>query len=217
MTVDVHSSQTATLIRAVEEASSPAALVTAVRNLAGAIAIEGIPTLIKVLGYNNPGAAVAAVEGLVVLGDAAVTPLMEQIDGYNYGARAWAIRALARIAHPDALETLVTAAREDFSLSVRRAAAKGLGFIRWDLVPVSDRSSQQQTALEALLVVCHDPEWVVRYGAIAGLQTLAPVFAPDTPAHHNLGATLHSLATQDDTPAVRARAIFALQQLSKAS
>ena len=64
----------------------------AVRELAAATDPDAIPTLIKVLAYNNPGAAVAAVDGLVALGSTAVPTLLELIDGYNYGARAWAIR-----------------------------------------------------------------------------------------------------------------------------
>jgi urease accessory protein UreF len=88
------------LIRAVEQADSPARLVAAVQTLAAAHLETGISTLIAVLGYNNPTAAVAAVEGLTQLGAAAVQPLMEQLDEYNYGARAYAIRALAALADP---------------------------------------------------------------------------------------------------------------------
>lgn len=75
----------ATLIQAVETADSKAGIVMAVRELAAAKDPEAIPTLIKVLGYNNPGAAVAAVDGLVALSSTAVPTLLELIDGYNYG------------------------------------------------------------------------------------------------------------------------------------
>ena len=56
------SAQTQELILAVEQADSPARLVAAVRNLAAAVDEAGISTLIAVLGYNNPVAAVAAVD-----------------------------------------------------------------------------------------------------------------------------------------------------------
>ncbi|HLO48947.1 MAG TPA: HEAT repeat domain-containing protein, partial [Kamptonema sp.] len=82
------------LIRAVETADSAAGLLNAVKALAETNSESAIPTLIAVLGYNNPGAAVAAVDGLIQIGEPAVLPLLEQLDGYNYGARAWAIRAL---------------------------------------------------------------------------------------------------------------------------
>jgi phycocyanobilin lyase beta subunit len=81
------------LIQAVAAADSAGALIEAVRSLAAARSSAAITTLITVLGFNNPGAAVAAVDGLV------------------YGARAWAIRALAMIGDPRALEVLLDTAR----------------------------------------------------------------------------------------------------------
>ncbi|WP_239651422.1 HEAT repeat domain-containing protein [Neosynechococcus sphagnicola] len=94
------------LIRAVELANSSGELVKAVRNLA-ATRLEGaVPSLIAVLNYNNPGAAVAAVDGLVQIGEPAVSALLEQLDQNNYTARSWAIRALAGIGDPRGLLTL---------------------------------------------------------------------------------------------------------------
>lgn len=162
----------ATLIQAVDRADSAGALVAAVRALAAARVPEGIETLIKVLGFNNPGAAVAAVDGLVALDRVAVPALLVQLDGYNYGARAWAIRALALIGDPRAVPVLVETARGDFALSVRRAAAKGLGTVAWGELPTAERSAGQLAALEALLLALEDPEWVVRYGAVVGLAGL---------------------------------------------
>jgi len=89
---------------------------------------------------------VAAVEGLIHMGSSAVQ-LMEQLDEYNYGARAYSIRALAAIADPCALDVLVTAAT-DFAPSVRRAAAKGLGTLHWSLLDADQRSSAQAKAQE---------------------------------------------------------------------
>ncbi|PZV09727.1 MAG: phycocyanobilin lyase, partial [Leptolyngbya sp.] len=58
------------LIRAVEAADSSKSLQEAVQNLAAARLEGAIPTLIAALSYNNPGAAVAAVDGLIQLGEA---------------------------------------------------------------------------------------------------------------------------------------------------
>jgi len=161
------------LIQAVEKASSSEELVKAVWALSRSQSEAAIPMLIKVLGFNNPGAAIAAVEGLVQLGDVAVPKLISDLDGYDYGARAWAIRALSRIKHPQALEILLDAATSDFSLSVRRGAAKGLGELRWDQLSPEARERAQQKVLEALKTVAKDEEWIVRYAAIVGLESLA--------------------------------------------
>ncbi|PLZ47157.1 HEAT repeat domain-containing protein, partial [Fischerella thermalis] len=108
------------LIRAVVEADSPARMIAAVQKLAAAQDEAAIPTLIAVFGYNNPAAAIAAVTGLTQLGEVAVPQLLEQIDDYNYGARAYSIRALAAIADPRALDVLLASAASDFAPSVRR-------------------------------------------------------------------------------------------------
>ncbi len=74
-------------LQAVEAADSAQGLLDSVEALA-ALADEGaVDTLIRVLGYNNPGAAVAAVDGLIKIGTPAASALLTQIDGYNYGAR----------------------------------------------------------------------------------------------------------------------------------
>ncbi|WP_107668057.1 HEAT repeat domain-containing protein [Cyanothece sp. BG0011] len=161
------------LIKEVETADSAVGLLMAVRSLASSGHEKAIPPLIEALGYNNPGAAVAAVEGLINLGDLSVPYLLQQIDGYNYGARAWATRALAGIGHPSALDHLQEAALTDFSMSVRRSAAKGLGYIGWSKLSSSEASEGQKQAIETLFKVLDDPEWVVRYAAVVGLQNLA--------------------------------------------
>ena len=161
------------LIQAVEKASSSEELVKAVWALSRSQSEAAIPMLIKVLGFNNPGAAIAAIEGLVQLGDVAVPTLIRDLDGYDYGARAWAIRALSRIANPEALDILLDAATSDFSLSVRRGAAKGLGELRWDVLPPEARERAQRKVFETLKTVATDEEWIVRYAAIVGLESLA--------------------------------------------
>ncbi|MCU0551994.1 MAG: HEAT repeat domain-containing protein, partial [Leptolyngbya sp. Prado105] len=188
------------LIRAVEDADSSALLVEAVQNLASAHLEGAIPTLIAALSYNNPGAAVASVEGLTQLGESAVPALLEQLDLHNYTARAWAIRALAGIGDPRGLMTLLGAATADFALSVRRAAARGLGMMKWHWFPHDLLEIAQEEALEALLFVAQqDDEWIVRYSAVVGLEALALAIVDSHPewrsqiqaqsirqhAHHN--------------------------------
>jgi len=143
-------------IQAVEQASSALSLLEATRALADHLAslpgaadhsgdTAGTPTaagpdqqaaaiacLVEVLGFNNPGAAVAAVDGLIALGAPAVEPLLQRLDPRNYGARAWAVRALAGIGDVRGLELLEEALASDVGPSVRRAAACGLGNLRLD-------------------------------------------------------------------------------------
>ncbi len=201
------------LIRAVEQADSSEGLLNAVKALAAADSKEAIPTLITVLGYNNPGAAVSAVDGLIQLGEAAVVPLLEQLDGYNYGARAWAVRALAGIGDPRGLDILLDAAANDFALSVRRAAARGLGTICWELMPAEQVLDAQNRAVKTLLQASRDPEWVVRYAAAGGLQALAGAAAVKPDWLAEVSARLDEIVDRDETTSVRARAMLAKQRL----
>ncbi|MCL6434425.1 MAG: HEAT repeat domain-containing protein [Leptolyngbyaceae cyanobacterium HOT.MB2.61] len=204
------------LIQAVEAADSPAKLLKAVQELASARLEEGLPTLIAALGYNNPGAAVAAVDGLIQMGDLAVQPLLDLLDGYNYSARAWAIRALAGIGHPRALDTLLEAAKNDFALSVRRAAARGLGNLRWHELPVERVPLAQFQVMDALFVVAQDPEWVVRYAAVVALQGLARAMILTQPdSISQILIQLQWVADSDGDLTVRTRAQFAQQALNK--
>lgn len=201
-----------TLIQAMDRASSAAELVRVVAQVAALRDPAAIPTLIQALAFNNPGAAVAATEGLVALGTAAVPALLQQLDDYNYGARAWALRACAAIGDPRTLELLLISAREDFAFSVRRAAAKGLGFIQWEAVPSPE--GDQDRILATLADVGRDPEWVVRYGAIVGLERLAlNVPRLRSPILDTLG----QLLPQETETGVTARIQLAHQRLSASS
>ena len=199
-----------TCLQAVNDADSAQGLLDAVEDLAELNDQRAIPTLIQVLGFNNPGAAVAAVEGLVQIGIPAVTPILEQLDGYNYGARAWAIRALAGIGDPRGQTLLLDAAANDFSLSVRRAAARGLGTIRWQDMPESKRDAAMVQSQTVLLQVTQDDEWVVRYAAVVGLEALGLTQAETDKIIQSLSHLKH----HDDTAAVRARAQWALEKLA---
>ena len=200
----------AKLIEEVDKADSADKLLKAVANLANARSEAAIPTLIQVLGFNNPGAAVAAVEGLIKIGDRAVPYLLESLDDYNYGARAWSIRAFAGIGDPVALDLLLKAAVTDFSQSVRRAAARGLGIIKWHKLPSEKVLSAQQKALKTLLMAVEDGEWVVRYAAIVALQSLGmtqPDFIPE------INNKLQEIMSIESESGVIARVELALAKL----
>ncbi|MEE3717409.1 HEAT repeat domain-containing protein [Tumidithrix elongata RA019] len=203
------------LIRAVEEADSSKLLIEAVQNLASAQLNEAIPTLIATLSYNNPGAAVAAVDGLIQLGEPAVPELLDLLDMHNYTARAWAIRALAGIGDPRGLVTLLGVATADFALSARRAATRGLGTMKWYWFPDHLLEIAQAEALDALLFVAQqDEEWVVRYSAVVGLQALAQAITTTHPEWRSqIQAQFEQMATNDASLAVRARVWLAQQQL----
>ncbi|MEX0271295.1 HEAT repeat domain-containing protein [Leptolyngbyaceae cyanobacterium UHCC 1019] len=207
------------LIQAVDAADSANGLLEAVQNLAAARLEGAIPTLIAALSYNNPGAAVAAVDGLIQMGEAAVPPLLEQLDLHNYSARAWAIRALAGIGDPRGLITLLGVATADFAMSVRRAAAKGLGMMKWHWFPDNLLEIAQAEVLEALLFVAQqDEEWIVRYSAVSGLQSLADAIALTYPEWRSqINSQFEQMASGDSSWTVRARVWMAQQHLQATS
>ena len=226
-------------IQAVEKATSALALLEATRALADDLAslpgaadvssdAAGTPTsaaadhqgaaiacLVEVLGFNNPGAAVAAVDGLIALGAPAVEPLLQRLDPRNYGARAWAVRALAGIGDVRGLELLEEALASDVGPSVRRAAACGLGNLRLDTLVEVQRSAVRSRALAALVAGCRDGEWVVRYAVAVGLEALVQRMQPSAEESHRAAEALEALCCSEaeDTPVVRLRASMARQRL----
>ena len=70
-------SPVAARIAALQQAGSAAALLQATQELASCADASAAPVLVEVLGFNNPGAAVAAVVGLISLGKAAVDALLQ--------------------------------------------------------------------------------------------------------------------------------------------
>jgi phycocyanobilin lyase subunit beta len=197
-------------LKNIENAGNAGELADAVKALAEAQIPETAPNLIRALNYNNPGAAVAAVDGLIGIGKPAVLPLLELLNDDNYGARAWALRALSGIGDPRSLPQLLDTAKNDFALSVRRAAAKGLGGIKWVEMDAADRLLAQQECCEVLESLCIDPEWVVRYAAISGLESLGVVAQSLIPA---MQRRLGKVAQDDVEVAVRSRALLALDRL----
>ena len=200
------------LLNRLDEAATAEQVRFAVEDIAAAQLVESVPILIKVLGYNNPGAAVAAVDGLIQLGEPAVMPLIELLDGFNYGARAWALRSLAGIGDPRGMDLVVKASLEDFALSVRRAAARGVGTLRWELFPEPELAAAQKRAIDTLIQVCEDPEWVVRYAAITGLESLLQAIGEGSEWRSQLVQRLEIAVSKDETLAVRARARLALER-----
>lgn len=205
------------LIQAVEEADSSKLLLEAVKNLADAQLEGAIPILIEALSYNNPGAAVASVDGLIKLGYPSVPALLELLDMHNYTARSWALRALSGIGDPRGLVTLIGVATADFAMSVRRAAVKGLGTMKWAWFPDEMRDIAQEEALDALLFVAQqDEEWVVRYAAVVGLQSLAMTIADTHPEWRSeIQTQFNLMSCNDEVLAVRGRVWLAQQAIAQ--
>jgi phycocyanobilin lyase beta subunit len=218
------------LVAAVDGAHSAESLVQATRALALALALAhpadgptaltpematAIRTLVGVMGFNNPGAAVAAVDGLMACGPAAVEPLLEGLDNHNYGARAWAVRALAGIGDGRGLDLLEEALQGDIGPSVRRAAARGLGQLRLETLAPEARVPIWNRCLGALERGSKDDEWVVRYAVVVGLESLGHSPHGPLPAPATLLDCLKRLAqpAQEAIPVVRLRAQLALDRL----
>lgn len=217
MTASSASPQLQPLLDKLHSAGTAETVRFAVEDIAAAQLADSVPILIEVLGYNNPGAAVAAVDGLIAIGEPAVMPLIELLDGFNYGARAWALRAMAGIGDPRGIDLLVKAAVEDFALSVRRAAARGVGKLHWqEFEDPGDRIAAQGKALTTLIQVCDDPEWVVRYSAVTGLEALGQnLDAALSSGRPRLLERLEVMITEDESLALKARAQLAVQRLNQ--
>lgn len=209
-------SPVAARIAALQQAGSALALMQATQELARCADASAAPVLVEVLGFNNPGAAVAAVEGLISLGTAAVDALL-QLDPENYGARAWAVRALAGIGDVRGLELLLDALGSDVAASVRRAAAKGLGQLQLDDLAPEQQQAVRRQCLEALLAAASDGEWVVRYAVAVGLESLAgglPAGGGERQAAQQGLVTLRE-AADGSPPVVQRRAKLALSRLEQ--
>jgi phycocyanobilin lyase subunit beta len=213
MAATIASVPLATLIATLDAADSAQRLLDATVAIAAVQSIEAIPTLVKVLGYNNPGAAVAAVDGLIQLGEPAATALIALLDGYNYGARAWALRALAGIGDPRSFDLVVATAREDFSQSVRRAATRGVGSVQWHQVEdPTQRQSMQHKARQTLMqILQQDHEWVVRYAALTALEQLSRSL--DRRSVTDIRDRLASICHEDEALIVRSRAQLAIDRM----
>jgi phycocyanobilin lyase beta subunit len=215
---DLSATTVAERIAAVQQADSALALLRATQELARCADASAAPVLVEVLGFNNPGAAVAAVDGLINLGEAAVEALL-QLDPDNYGARAWAVRALAGIGDVRGLELLLDALGSDVAASVRRAAAKGLGQLQLGTLPEAEQQATRRRCLDALIAATADGEWVVRYAVAVGLEALVQELPSTAPERHQACAGLMALGDASDDaapPVVQRRANLALSRLEGA-
>lgn len=194
----------AKLVQRLEQATDPGQMLAAVEAL-GSCGQEGaIPHLIKAFGFNRPGVADRALTAVVAFGEPAVDPLLSSIDGFDYGARAYSVRALARIGHPRALGFLMEVIQSDFAPSVKRAAVRGLG-----KVASAADGHQQAQALEMLTQSLQDPDWGLRYAALCGLAELQ---IPEESGHQaKIYECLKQVSHQDPDPLVRIKAEEILQ------
>ena len=172
--------------------------------------IGAIPTLIEVLGYNNPAVASVATAGLIQLGSKAVPLLLVSLDEKNYGSRAWVVKALASIRDPRSLDLLEHALVSDIAPSVRRSAARGLAEL--NLVYPEEREKIKR-CLSALLTAIKDDEWVVRYSAIFGIESHLIKFHSDNKSECIL--KLKQLTSHvEPVKVIRLRATLALQRVN---
>lgn len=202
-------------LAAVDAATTSIELMSATADLVRCHELGAVPKLLEVIGYNNPALAGLAVGGLVALGPAASPLILEKLDPNNYGARAWAVRALADIGDACALEMLIQTLGQDIGPSVRRAAAKGLGKLQLS-AELSRAKTQEDQCIRALVLAQHDREWAVRYAVIVSLERrLLDPACPQSPRATGRQA-LQNLADddQEDVKVVRLRAELALHRLT---
>ena len=211
------------LLLAVQTAATADSLVDATRDLAAICSdlpanssdqLTAINCLIELLSANNPGAAVAAVDGLIACKSAAVQPILNNLDEHNYGARAWAVRALAQIGDPRGLAVLQRAIEQDIGPSVRRAAAMGLGRIELAELSPEEKLETMEICLAGLKLGCADGEWIVRYAAVVGLENFSRNSASSFAQACLLLLQARSQEAIEEAPVVRLRAAQALVAFS---
>ena len=208
--------QVQALVDAVQAAQTADDLTDAVEHLAACAHPMVVPCLIQVLGFNNPGAAVAAVDGLVAVGGAAVPAILANLDDYNYGARAWSVRALAGIGDLRGLPVLERALAQDIGPSVRRAAARGMGGLQPHGFTARQCQALAERILPQLKAACGDEEWIVRYAVAVGLEGMDHWWQPPANQRPRLLDALQPLADprREVVPVVRLRARLALHRLT---
>jgi len=197
-------------LRAVDQATTSDQLMTATTSLVRCRDLKAIPKLLEVIGYNNPALAGLAVSGLVALGRKAAPEILQNLDPQNYGARAWAVKALAEIGDSCALETLIHAVEHDIGPSVRRAATTGLGRLGVTDSPALT-AEEQQRCLHTLSKACTDGEWIVRYAACVGLEN--QIQASDELFSEGLKRIEQLSSENEPVKVVRLRAARALERL----
>lgn len=200
-------------IQDLDQASNRDELLVATTNLANTESLDAVTKLIEVLGYNNPATAVVATRGLIQLGPPVIPLLLDSLDASDYTTRAWLITILADLRDPRSLEPLLDAARTDISPSVRRTALRGLATV--PLTTAADGATDLRRCLNALIKGSEDPEWVVRYAAVFGLERrLNDNQLEACESVMALRCLQRSADRQDNVKVVRCRAQLALKRLS---
>ena len=210
----MHNKSLAEAIAAVDRASTTQALIQATQKLIQLNDIHAAPKLMEIIGFNNPAPAAMAVTGITQLGPEVTTTIIRHLDAKNYGARAWAVRALAVLGDARGLNVLEHALASDIGPSVRRAAAIGLGDLKLSGDP--DLAEQQQACcLNGLIQAAADGEWVVRYAVSAALEHRLQHANTEHDLFDLGRRTLERLSGDtEDVMVVRRRALLALLRLS---
>lgn len=193
-----------------QQAKTTPELIQATKKLCDLRMVGAIPTLIEVLGFNNPAVASVATSGLIQLGNKAVPSLLVSLDDKNYGSRAWVVKALASIRDPRSLDLLEYALTKDIAPSVRRSAARGLAEL--NLIDPED-SIKIKRCLCALLTAIKDDEWVVRYAAIFGIEMHLLKYHSEDKDQCIVGLKQLS-SSAEPTKVIRLRATLALQRVN---
>jgi phycocyanobilin lyase beta subunit len=198
-------------ILALDRATTTSELVEATQTICGLKDLEAAPTLIKVLGFNNPAVGAVATQGLIALGRDVVPILVVNLDVGDYGARAWVVRAIATLRDPRGLDLLEHALNADIAPSVRRSATRGLAEMELEGSNVSKDFSR---CCEALFKAAADDEWIVRYAAAFGLEQRFGHNSTNTGLKTQAIAHLEELSSNSEAvKVVKQRAKLALQRL----
>jgi len=198
-------------ILALDRATTTSELVEATQTICGLKDLEAAPTLIKVLGFNNPAVGAVATQGLIALGRDVVPILVVNLDVGNYGARAWVVRAIATLRDPRGLDLLEHALNADIAPSVRRSATRGLAEMELEGSNISKDFSR---CCEALFKAAADDEWIVRYAAAFGLEQRFGHNSTNTGLKTQAIAHLEELSSNSEAvKVVKQRAKLALQRL----
>ena len=198
-------------ILALDRATTTSELVEATQTICGMKDLGAAPTLIKVLGFNNPAVGAVATQGLIALGRDVVPILVVNLDVGNYGARAWVVRAIATLRDPRGLDLLEHALNADIAPSVRRSATRGLAEMELEGSNVSKDFSR---CCEALFKAAADNEWIVRYAAAFGLEQRFGHNSTNTGLKTQAIDHLEQLSSNSEAvKVVQQRAKLALQRL----
>ena len=88
---------------------------------------------------------------------------------------------------------------------MRRAAARGLGYLQWHKLDDSERATATRKALSTLLSITQDADWAIRYAAVVGLQELAKIPSLE----QGIEAKFSQMRANDAALSVRARIALA--------